>query len=311
MLARLRFLLIGLWLLIFTGVSAHASTAVVIVSSEASPAYVEAAQAIVNELERGGISRNEMLQLTALEFSKTAPLLPKLFVALGVEAARVLAKSGVQTPIFCTLLPRSSFERVLKESARSPSAQFSALYLDQPLSRQLDLIRLALPAAQHIGVLWGPESKRQEAELKALAPAKGFDLIDATVTANDFLFPGIKKVLVGADVLLALADPQVFNSNSIQNILLSSFRANVPLVAFSPAYVRAGALFSLAATPAQMGQQAGSIALGVLQGKALMALPVYSRDFSVTVNEHVARSFGLRLDAPALTARLRSLEGGR
>jgi putative ABC transport system substrate-binding protein len=311
MLARLNFLLIGLWLFVFAGFSAHANTTVVIVSSEASPAYVDAAQAMVNELERGGISRYDMLQLTALEFSKTAPMSPKLFVALGVEASRVLAKAEVQAPIFCTLLPRSSFERVLQESARQPSTQFSALYLDQPLSRQLDLIRIALPAVQHVGVLWGPESKRQETELKVLARAKGFELSDATVTASDLLFPSLKKVLVGADVLLALADPQVFNSNSVQNILLSSFRAKVPLVAFSPAYVRAGALFSLAATPAQMGQQAGSIALGVLQGKALMALPVYSRDFSVTVNEHVARSFGLKLDAAVLTTRLRSLESGR
>jgi ABC-type uncharacterized transport system substrate-binding protein len=111
-------------------------------------------------------------------------------------------------------------------------------------------------------------------------------------------------------VLLAVADPQVYNSSSIQNILLASFRAKVPMVAFSPAYVRAGALLALHVTPTQLGQQAGVIAWGVLRDKALSPIPLYSRDFSVMVNEHVARSLGLSLDGAALRERLQRREVG-
>ena len=83
------------------------------------------------------------------------------------------------------------------------------------------------------------------------------------------IFPALKQVLEDAEVLLALADAQIYNSNSLQNILLTSFRARVPLVAFSPAYVRAGALMAVHVTPTQLGAQAGVIARGVLlQGKA-------------------------------------------
>ena len=110
-------------------------------------------------------------------------------------------------------------------------------------------------------------------------------------------------------MLLAVAAPSLYNSSSIQNILLTSFRARIPMVAFSPAYVRAGALTAVYVTPVQVGIQAAVIARGVLQGKAMSATPLYSQDFSVDVNEHVAHSLGLNLDADDLRKRIKIREG--
>lgn len=307
MCALLRLLLLSLWLGLFAGAGAHATPSVVIVSSERSAAYMAAAEALVGELERGGVARQAVAQLTSAEFSAAAPLAPKLFVALGAEAARVLARADLRVPVLCALLPRGSFEQALLASGRKASSQFSALYLDQPWSRQLELIRLALPGARRLGVLWGPESQAQAPALRA--QARGLELVEASVGLNEPLFPSLKSVLENADVLLAVADPQLYNSASIQNILLASFRARVPLVAFSPAYARAGALFALHVTPAQIGVQAAELARAVLQGKALSPTPMYSQDFSVAVNEHVARSLGLTLDPQALREQLRRSEG--
>ena len=122
------------------------------------------------------------------------------------------------------------------------------------------------------------------------------------------VFSDLQQVLSGSDVFLALADPLVFNSNSIQNILLTTFRAQVPVVAFSPAYVRAGALLALHATPEQAGRQAAGLVLEALRGLPLPERPVESNDFEVSVNEHVARVFGLQLDAKALRLALRRAE---
>lgn len=287
---------------------AQAAPSLIIVSSERSPAYQEAADALLGELERAGVSRAEVLQLTAQEFSAPAVAGSKLIVALGAEAAGMVARLESRVPVLCALLPRGSFERVLSDTGRKPSGQLSALYLDQPLARQLALIRLALPEVRRIGVLLGPESQLRANELAGLLRNSGLELVDATVARNEAIFPALKKVLEGSDLLLALADPQVFNSSSIQNILLSSFKARIPLVAFSPAYVRAGALMALHATPAQVGTQVAGISLPVLQAKGPLTAPLYTRDFSVTVNEHVARSLGLTLDAQALRERLRLAE---
>ncbi|MEK9804380.1 MAG: ABC transporter substrate binding protein, partial [Curvibacter sp.] len=129
------------------------------------------------------------------------------------------------------------------------------------------------------------------------------------VRAEEPIFAGLRKILEESDVLLALADPQIYNSNSIQNILLTSFRAQVPMLAFSPSYVRAGALMAVHSTPRQIGQQAGVLVRGVLQGQPL-GPPQFPLQFEVSVNEHVARSLGLRLEAGSLAERLRRLERG-
>ncbi len=304
----LRSCCLHLWLLLFAATGALAAPKVVIVHSDSNAAYVTAAQAIVSELERSGVAPADVLQISASAWRTAKPPTPRLYIALGSVAASALARSSLAAPVLCTLLPRSSFERVLLESERKASAQFSAIYLDQPWQRQLALIRLALPAASRIGVLWGPQSQIQAGALQAAAREQGFKLTQASVLQEDLLFPSLKQVLQDADLLLAVVDSQVYNSSNIQNILLTSFRARVPLIAFSPAYVQAGALLAVYATPTQLGLQAGSLASAALRGKALPAAALDSQDFSIAVNEHVARSLGLQLDADALRAQLRRRE---
>ena len=298
-------LLLG-WLLSAT-MSVAAS--VLVVSSERSAAYEEAAEALMAELERGGVGRTEVEFVTTSEWSQGNDRSSKLIVTLGFEAAQALVSSDVRTPVLSALLPRSSFERVLRVSGRKVSSQLSAIYLDQPLNRQVALIRLALPSVRRIGVLWGTESLIHAPSLRLLAPSSGFQFVEANVIASEPLFPGLKRVLDDSEVLLALADPTVYNSNTIQNVLLASFRARVPVLAFSPAYVRAGALLALYVTPTQVGQQVASVVRGVLQGKALPSSPAYAQNFSVAVNGHVARSLGLALDADGLASQLRQREG--
>lgn len=291
------------------GVTHAGEPAVGIVSSERSPAYQEAAEAVMTELARMGEPRPEAFQLAAGELAAHRGAAPRLYIALGTEACVALARGPAVAPVLCTLLPRVSFERVLRDSGRRAGATFSALYLNQPLGRQLDLMRLALPQVRRVGVLWGGESQANEPALEAAAQARGLKVVGVQVKPEEPVFNGLKKILEESDLLLAIADPQIYNSHSIQNILLTSFRAQVPMLAFSPAYVRAGALMAVYSTPAQIGQQAGLLARGVLQGQPL-GVPQYPLQFEVSINEHVARSLGLRLDAVSLAERLRRLERG-
>ncbi|EYC51994.1 hypothetical protein AZ34_13620 [Hylemonella gracilis str. Niagara R] len=251
--------------------------------------------------------------------SRAGQAAPRLHIALGVQACAQLARQKAaalnqNTLALCTLLPRQSFEYLMRETGRQAGPDFSALYLNQPLGRQLDLIRLALPRARRVGVLLGtsPDAGRTEAQLAELARERGLHLVSARVDAGDPLFPGLKQVLDESDVLLAMADPQIYNSHTIQNILLTSFRAKVPMQAFSPAYARAGALLALYTTPEQIGAQVALLARDALSelegGPRGFGPPQHSPLFEVNVNAHVARSLGLQLDAVALAERLRRLE---
>lgn len=298
----------GLWLWVFAGASVQAAIQVVVVSSERSEAYATASLAVMGELERAGVNKTDVMDLLASEIQEAGSLNPKLFIALGSEAANVMANLATRVPVLCALLPRASFERALVANGRRASSQFSAVFLDQPLGRQLDLIQLAFPQKRRVGVLWGVESINQAPALKAQAQARGMELVEATVGRDEVVFDGLKTVLDRSDVLLAIPDPNIYNSNGIQNLLLSSFRARIPMVAFAPAYVRAGALMALHVTPSQIGQQVGAMARGVLKGKSLPPTPVYSQSFNISVNEHVARSLALKIDVEDLQSRLRTRE---
>ena len=114
-------------------------------------------------------------------------------------------------------------------------------------------------------------------------------------------------MLVDAEVLLALPDPAVFNSQTAANILTAAYRRQVPLVGFSPAYVKAGALVAVYSTPLQVGTQGGELLRQALSGKILPP-PQWPQEFAVSVNQDVAHSLGLVIDEARLLEQLRQKE---
>ncbi len=289
------------WLCCVPGYAAERG--IVVVTSAQSADYAQAIAALGGALERGGLPRSALSVITAADFQARPPAAPALWIALGSEAARVLTEAGDPAPRLYALLPRASFEWIVAQAGRKAPRKISAIYLDQPFSRQLDLLHLALPNAKRIGVLWGPGSAMLAPALAAAAAARGLQIFSATLKPGQPIYPSLARVLDHSDALLAVADPLVYNGNTIENILLASFHARVPLVAFSPAYVRAGALLALYSTPAQIGAQAGRIALAVLRGGQLPS-PQYPAQFSVATNRHVALALEINLDEAALATHL-------
>ncbi|MCX7175164.1 MAG: hypothetical protein NT159_14830 [Proteobacteria bacterium] len=300
---RLFWLLLGL-LLACAPVRA-AQPSIVVVTSERSASYDEVISALGDKLAQGGYSAADLAILTPDELRKQAGLLPRLWIALGTAAAQILLNSESKAPQLHLLQTRHSFLQI--STRHRQYSPVSAIFLDQPITRQLHLLRLAFPERKRIGLLLGPVSQMQEPAFRNAATDLGLSLDSSLVERGESLYPSLQRLLDGSDVLLAVADPAVYNANTLQNILLSTFRMRVPVVAFSPAYVKAGALLALYSTPAQIGNQAGKVALTVLQGSPLPA-PQYPADFMVSVNAHVTRALGLSLNEVELTARLRRID---
>lgn len=280
-----------------------------VVSSDRSPAFQQASDSLVQELLRNGLARKDIGLFSLAEYRELAPGAsePRLTVSLGTDAFRLVSARGTKTAVLAALIPRPGFERVLQEVNRKPGPTIASLYLDQPFGRQLDLLRLALPAARRIGVLWGPESIHQQPLLATALSARGMEWSEGMVSETTPLITALRSALYDADALLAVADGMAFNPTTASNILLTSYRARTPVMAFSPAYVKAGGLLSVHSTAMQAGLQVASMVGHFLQTGNLPASQ-YPTDFTVTVNEYVAHSLGLKLDAEVLTERLLRLE---
>jgi hypothetical protein len=258
-------------------------------------AYALAIDAMRLELLRGD-SQVEVVVKPWHELARFDGPPPRLVVTLGVGAMREFVESGSRLPLLATLLPRVGY---LNLAAIGPGGRpQSAIWLDQPANRQLDLLRLALPSRHRIGVVYGPESRIYENEILRGAAERGLSVVSARIESAEQLSAGLQKTLEDSEVLLALPDPQIYNGATIQNVLTSTYRRRIPMTGFSPAYVRAGALLALYSTPTQVGTQVGEVVRSVLAGRPLPA-PQGPRDFAVGVNADVGRSLGIPIDANA------------
>lgn len=273
------------------------------VTEEGGP-YAEVAAVLKSEL--AGSAEVGVGNWQRLFDSHESP--PNLIVTVGVGAfdgalERLAPREGdwTRVPVVATLLPQAVFEARMA-AGRVMRRPVSAVVLDQPLGRQLALIKRVLPERQRIGILPSPQTRALLPMLEKEAALRGLRLVPgATINFPDDLYPTLKSVLEGADVILALPDAAVFQSGNLQNILLTTYRARVPLVAFSPAYVKAGAVLALYATPPQIARRAAELVRDVLAGRALPP-PQHSREFTVGVNAKVAASLGVQIDDPTAIA---------
>jgi ABC-type uncharacterized transport system substrate-binding protein len=186
----------------------------------------------------------------------------------------------------------------------------SAVVLDQPIGRQMALLKRALPDRRLVSVIPGPQTQPLMGALEREAVARGLKLVRVpSVSSPEGIYPSLKTALDAADLILALPEPMVYNSGSLQNILLTTYRARVPLVAFSAAYVKAGAVLALYSTPAQVARRAVGMLRSWAAGRGLPP-PQAPQEFAVAANPRVAASLGLQLDDASVIAEdLRREEG--
>jgi ABC-type uncharacterized transport system substrate-binding protein len=281
--------------------SAIANTVALLLSGEGG-SYAEVTEAIQAEVRRVPGSRIVVAVAGTPAADELAQAGPRLLVTVGTLAAQVALRNGdPRLPLLCVLIPRLSFESMLAATraaearAAGEPRRVSALFLDQPPARQLELIRQALPGLLRVGLVLGPDAARDLERLQAAAQARGLKLAVEQIARDTELFPALQRVMQDSDVFLALPDPRVINADTAQNVLLTSFRMRRPVVGYSAAYVRAGALAAVYSTPQQIGTQTGQILRAILGGSPLPA-PQFPKQFSVSVNHKVARSMGVELD---------------
>ena len=300
--------------------------------AQVSGAALDFEKTLVAELQQQALPNRSVLRLQTDSLRASAPP-PSLVVALGSEALLSLAQPGLgllpNTPVLCVLMSQQTYETTLKRFKAMASQakdtplralKWTALYANQPLSRQLALLRLALPKAQNLGVLWpletadtaeGAALSNSLLELKQVTIEQRLNLRIEMVQAGAPAYKPLSSLLGQVDVLWALPNDQIYNPASFQNILLSSIRAGVPMVGFSAAYVRSGAMLGVYATPQPMARQAAHMVRDMLvDGHAAGAAvaPQFPKAFEVGVNQAVARSLGYTLDAAQLQIRLEALE---
>jgi ABC-type uncharacterized transport system substrate-binding protein len=295
------------------GTAAAAQPRIQVLLSDTTEAYREVDASLRRALEVWAPGRAELetQALAALPGGLKGLLAqePALIVPVGLRATAVALRDAGPIPVLSLLVPESDYAALwanLKPGAAAPRTR-SAIYLDQPLERQLDLLQVLLPNARRVGALAGSQSAAQAERLATLARERGLEAAIMPVPAHGNPIRPLTQLMDGADVLLALPDPDVFRRASLQAILLTTYRSRVPVIGFSQAYVRAGALAAVYSTAGQNGTQAGEwIADLAARGQWTLGEPRNPIYYSISVNPQVAQS--LALPAPDEATLLEALQ---
>lgn len=261
--------------------------------------------------ESGGVYADLLSQLErsakpfGLHFNVTAKaepsdIVPPLVITLGVRALREAVQRAIQSPawaqvpVLAAMLPQSAWRSV---STGLPKGS-SAIWLDQPVDRYVELSRQALSQRRRLGVLLGPTSMSLEPLLDRAVAARGMSVVKANIDdpANE-LFPALQGILQKCDMLVALPDPALYNAESLQNILIATYRQRVPMLSYSAAHARAGATLALHTPVEDVAAQLVK-ALRQFATQGVLPAPDGPQGFSVSVNEQVARSLSLVLRSP-------------
>jgi ABC-type uncharacterized transport system substrate-binding protein len=306
-------------------VTVNTSAQVLVVLSESHPAYEEVAQ----ELRERLASADQRLRIEVIQTQDLASVdvsafnAYKLVVTVGLSAAQVTVEREDAMPVapltLCLLISRPSFEELRPAKTVGRDRRRSAVFIDQPVARQLDLIRIALPERKRIGVILNRQATTLRRELLEEGQRRGLTLHIAEVRMikpnlyDNSIYSALQSVIPESDVLLALRIPAIVDSGAIYDYMVTAYRAQRPVVGYAEGLVTAGALLALYSTPRQQARQGAEMAARVLAGDAELAAAQYPLYFTLRVNTTIARSMGLRLaDETELAAALalRSEGGG-
>jgi len=228
-----------------------------------------------------------------------------LIVVVGTRAANALPPR-TDVPVLYVLLPKSTYDTLAKSAGAN--ARQSVIYLDQPAARQVNLLAAALPKHDRVGILSSPSKRDGAVQLSREVRKHNLNVYATEMNEQARLSDALPNVLGNCDVLLALPDTDIYNSATIRNVLLSSFRSGKPLIGFSPGLVNAGALAAVFSTPEQFGVQVAAM-IERFSSTRTLPPPQYPKLFEVAVNKVVASSLGVDLkDARVIEAELERRE---
>ncbi len=177
-------------------------------------------------------------------------------VAVGMRALRRVIEGPGRFPVFAVLVPHASYHRLIDGLDSGQRRRLSVLYLDQPPQRQLKLAAALDHGLHSVGILLHEETFVDVEALDATARRIGLRLEPVRVAGSKEVVQRLKRVKRSIDLLITVFDPQITTAQTVKRILYFSYHRRLPVIGYSSAMVRAGALAAVYSEAWQIGLQA-------------------------------------------------------
>lgn len=263
----------------------------VIVSEAAVAQYRQAAGAAGAALP--GARTMDVAQAGLAEALREAPVI----VAVGQQALGLARQHAPEVPlVLCMVLgvQRGTFGDTVTGIPLAPDPRST-----------LESIRLVVPGARRVGVLYDPAvSELLMERAMAVAPGLGLTLVTEPVTPLQ-VREAIQRLAPRVDVLWLPPDPKLFGREVLSFLLSTTSERKLPVVGFLEGFTRAGAVASVSADFEGIGKRAGALAAEIAKRPADKRVPVPEPVHvpgRLSVNLKTAGALKIVPSAAALTA---------
>jgi putative ABC transport system substrate-binding protein len=217
---------------------------------------------------------------------------PDLILAVGVWALQVAAEEIQDIPVVFAMVLNPA--TVIGQEARN----ITGASMNVPIEQQLALLKKISPQVRRIGVIYDPSKTGflvRQAE--RIAKDQGVRLVTKAVASPKESFAALDAMQDEIDALWILPDLTVLAPESVQYMLLFSFRHKIPVLGLSENQARMGALLGLSFESGwDIGSQAAELASGILTGRSVQEIPfTMARKVRLTVNLKTAGKLGVHI----------------
>lgn len=217
-------------------------------------------------------------------------------LSIGTAATEfAIQKEPPQLPIIATFLSKTASEKILKQAK---NRHLEIIYIDQPLSRYIHLANIISPKAKKVGTVFSSISIEKRGNFDTYLASYKKTAVSETLSPDANPLAVISPVVKDSDIFVAIPDQSIVNRSIAKWALYLTFHQKKPLVGFSAAYTRSGAVASLYSSPQNMGTAAAELLQRGITKNNIHSM-AYPADFTVSTNNKVAKAIGIAMPTTA------------
>lgn len=217
-----------------------------------------------------------------------------LIFAISTPSAQAAYNATKKIPILMSAVTDPVSAGLVK-SLENPNTNVSGTSDYIPVSKQLELVKMFVPKAKNIGVLYNTSEINSEVQVNKLreyCKKNDYNVVAVGITSTNEVNQAISSILDKIDVLYVPTDQLVVSSMPI--VVQKTLEKKIPIIASENGSVEVGALATQGIDYYKLGYKTGEMAAKVLNGEQISKMPVLVEDETkIIVNENTLKALSI------------------
>jgi putative ABC transport system substrate-binding protein len=229
---------------------------------------------------KGSLAKPEELHKLVLRVN------PKVILALGLKAAKTARARVHDVPIvFCMAM------HPIMNGLRTGTS--TGVHLEPSVAEQLKAVKRIIPHIKRIGIIYDPSrTGGLVAQFRDAAVEQKVEIVAVAAKNRAEAKKTLMEMPEKVQALWLIRDATVLTRKFFNQSLILQYRKKMPVIAYSPQFVRKGAFISYSADYPRQGRKAAEIVRAIMAGKSPSEVEVAYPDGTITINLNTAEKIG-------------------